>query len=377
MGKIVSRYQVQERGIISPLQLSYLAITVVIATADVFLPAFVAQESGRDSWIAVIIGTIFTLFAVAVFLALGMKYPDKTIIQYSDEILGKWLGKGVGLIYVYYYIVIAAVSTRELGELFVISFNPFAPIAVYNIITMAVAAYAVMKGIEVIARVNEVLLPTGLFVLIFIALVNIPNMNFKNFLPILADGIYPSVKGGILIQGWLLEVIVVLQLIPFSSEKQKLKKLISASVVLLGLGLQIGVLTIAVFGPLTGKFLFPALEYVRYAALGEYLENLDIIIMGVWITGIFIKIAVFYYAAVHGISQLVGFKSYKPVVVPVGILLATISIVAVKRLIQFIHYLHYIFPLYSFVIGFAIPFILLVISAVRSRVKKGKSVHKE
>lgn len=46
---------------ISVLQFSFLLITIVLATADVFLSALVAQQAGRDSWISVIIGTIISI----------------------------------------------------------------------------------------------------------------------------------------------------------------------------------------------------------------------------------------------------------------------------------------------------------------------------
>ncbi len=43
--------------------------------------------------------------------------------------------------------------SRELGEIFVIAFNPVSPLVVYIIVALTVAAYAVSEGLEVIARV--------------------------------------------------------------------------------------------------------------------------------------------------------------------------------------------------------------------------------
>jgi len=42
-------YKHFEKGRISAIQLSFLIITFVISTADVFLPAYVYQESKQDS----------------------------------------------------------------------------------------------------------------------------------------------------------------------------------------------------------------------------------------------------------------------------------------------------------------------------------------
>ncbi len=360
--------QIQEKGRISALQLALLNVTFIIATADVFLPAFVAEEAQQDSWLAVIVGTATSLAIIAVFLSLGLRYPEKTIIQYACDILGKPLGKLVGFLYTFFFLFLSYAVTGELGEIFTISFNPAAPVSLYSIAIITVAAYAVKKGLEVITRINEVLLPVGMLVLFFIATVNLPHMDLKYFRPFLYNGIPPVLRGGILIQSWLIESVFVLQLIPFVKEREKIRKHVVLSIVFLSLGLQTGVMTIAVLGPLTGKMLFPALEYVRYASIGVYINNLDISIMVVWISGIFVKIALAYYLAVLALAQLFGFPSYKELVVPVGLLIISLSIVASQSIVKFVHELHYIFPFYSFSMAFILPAILLLVSVIKDKI---------
>ncbi len=74
---------------ISVLQFSFLIITVILATADVFFPALAPQQAGRDSWFSVIIGTIISIIIVNIFISLALKYPDKTFVEYSCDILRK------------------------------------------------------------------------------------------------------------------------------------------------------------------------------------------------------------------------------------------------------------------------------------------------
>ncbi len=369
MDKGNSDNQIQERGKISAFQLSLLVFTAVISTSDVFLPAFVAQEAKQDSWISVLIGTALSLIVINVFLTLGLKYPNRTLIQYSSDIMGKLIGKLIGFLYILYFLSIAFTVTRQMEELFVSDFNPNAPIIPFGLISVAVAAYALFHGLEVIARVNEFLLPFGLLILLFIAIINIPNMDFNNFLPILYKGIYPVVKGGLLIQGWVIEIIFLLQIIPFITNKNKIRKYISISTAALGISLETGVLVIAVFGPITGKLIFPALNYIRFASLGPYIHNLDISILVVWIAGIFIKISIFYYVSVHSISQLFGFKSYKSTIVPVGVLLVLFSVISFKMLSQVLYFLHFIYPVCSFMMAFIIPCLLLFTSFIKDKLK--------
>jgi spore germination protein KB len=365
---MISEQKVQ----ISVRQFLMLSITYVISTADVFLPAFIAQESKEDSWIAVIVGTIAALIVVNIFITLGLKFPGKTIVQYSCDILGKPLGKVMGFLYAYFFLLISWAVARELEEIYVIAFNPESPILIYGIIAIIVCAYCLKHGLEVLARLNEILLPIGMIILAFIAVVNLPQVNFSNYLPVFYNGFIPSLRGGLLIQTWLSETVILLMLIPFIREKQKIRKYLNISIIILSFTLMTGVLTIGVFGAtLTSKLLFPALEYVRYASLGPQIQNLDISIMIVWTSGIFVKIALSYYAGTLALSQLFGFKSYKSLLVPIGILIVVFASISSRMLVEMLHFLKYDIPIYFFVMSFVFPLLLLIVSIIRkNKLKK-------
>ncbi len=366
----------QEKGKISVLQLMFLNITQVLSTADVFLPAFVAKEAQQDSWLSVIIAAAAAIILLNITHFLGAKYPDKTFIQYTVDILGKPIGIAIALLYIYYFIFYAAAITKELEELFVISFNPQSPLIIYGITVVLVVAYAVSKGIEPIARVNEIMLPIGMFVLFFITIINIPNIDLKYFRPTLYNGIYPPLKGAFQALTWFLKTFVLLQFLPFvkNKERNKLRKSLTLSLLILCISLETGVLTIAVFGPITENLLFPALQYVRLASLGTYIENLEISIMLVWVGGIFVNIAIYYYAAVLGLAQLFNFESYKPLIIPIGILIIVLSITGSDTLLTFVLFLQYTLPFYTLVMGFLIPLLLLIISLFKDWHKKRSSL---
>ncbi|MGE5632724.1 MAG: GerAB/ArcD/ProY family transporter, partial [Caulobacteraceae bacterium] len=257
-------------------------------------------------------------------------------------------------------------AVRELAEIFVISFNPTAPDSFYSISTIIVAAYAVKKGLEVIARVNQILLPFGIIVLFFIAAINISKIDLSNFLPILYNGIFPSIRGALLINAWITESVILLQILPYVRDKEKIRLYTNISVLVLGGSLLAGVLTISVLGvTVTERMLFPALQYIKIASIGPQITNLDLSIMVVWISGIFIKISTTYYAGVLSISQIFGLKTYKNMIIPFGLLIIAFSIYTYKNVSDLIHDLHYIFPFLMLLVAFVIPSILLAVSFIR------------
>ncbi|PRX33580.1 spore germination protein KB [Orenia metallireducens] len=365
MNKASTFNQLLEKGRVSNFQITLLVITLVIATADVLLPSFVAQQAQQDSWISVIIGTISGLVFINLYLILGLKHSDKTIVQYACDILGKPLGKIVGFMYIYFFFFNTAITARELQEILGLFFN--IETSIFNLLIIAVAAYSIYGGLEVIARLNNMLLPLGMLTLVFIGVLNIPKMDFNYFLPVLFKGIVPPLRGALLIQTWLLKSIVLLQLIPFITKKEKLHRNISIATVLLGNALMVGVLLIAIFGPLTEHMIFPALGYVRVIRFGQYIEHIDAIIMLIWLTGIFINIAIYYYAAILGLAQLFSLKSYKPLITPGGILIICFSIIVAKNQTALLDFIHYIYPFYVSTIAIIIPAILLLISTIKNK----------
>lgn len=356
-----------EKGRISALQFSLLGLTLVISTADIFLPSFVAQEAQQDSWLSVIFGTVSALAISFLFILLAKRFPGKTFVEYSSVILGKVPGMLIAIFFILYMLIVAISVVRNLGDIFVTSFNPDSPLIIYSIITVLVAAYAVHNGLEVIARVNQIMLPFGLGILVLIAIANIKHTDLTNYLPILENGFIPPLKGALLIQAWLLELVIMLQFVPFVKDKKNITKSFTLTIIVLGLSLMLGTLTIAVFGKLTSKLIFPALEYVRYASIGEYIRNLDITIMGVWIIGIYIKATIIYYGIVLGISQLFGFKSYKSMIVPVGLLITALSLSVSERLNGVFNFSHFTFPFLSFSMAFFIPLLLLTVAIIRKK----------
>jgi len=138
----------------------------------------------------------------------------------------------------------------------------------------------------------------------------------------------------------------------------------------IGAGLGLGVLVIAVFGQLTCNYVFPALQFVRYASLGEYFKNLDISILGVWVGGIFINITLSFYVTVHAFSQLMKLKSYKLTILPMGILVTVFAGFAPKTIIDIFKFSHYIFPILGLIVAVLIPSLLLIVSIIRGKKNK-------
>lgn len=360
-----------EKGKISSKQAIYLLIITIISTAIIFLPATIYSKAKQDSWLSVILVGFFGILIAYIVAKLGIMFRDKTIIQYSQLILGRRLGQLAGLIFVIAFLYTNTVVIREFAELLVGAFYPTTPKSFFVLIIVLMSAYATYQGLEVIARVNEILFPIFIILIISIFFFNITEMNIQHLTPILANGITPILRGASSQTVWYAETIIMAIFIPFLNIPTRAYRVTISSVifvVLFGILAMTGI--IAVFGDQTSNLTFPFLALGRYIDIANFLQQLDSFILLIWVSGVFIKITVFHYCAVFSLSQLLKLESYKPLILPIGAIIAILSIIFWKDTTQLTYQLAtYINNIYTISIG-SLLVILFIIAHIQKYFSK-------
>lgn len=362
----------KEKIQISPVQLTFLCITLVISTADIFLPSFVAREAKRDSWISVILSALMMIPVVFIQLKLCSNHKGKCLVEICTETVGSFVGRIIGILYAFYFLVIVIGAIISLSIVLNIAFLDLTPPWVIVVISILVVIYGAGKDLEVIARVNEILLPAGIGTLVFLLLLNVNEYDFNFYRPVLADGIIPPLRGSIIILGYLAETVVILQMVHFINKPEKVNAAVFTGLLVTCAGILAGTLIYAVFGPLTEIFVIPSLELARFSSIGKYIQNLDVFILAIWITGIYVKIMIFIYSGSYTLAQIFKLKDYKSVIFPIGFFISGIAVSTINERVTELDFMHYIIPVYSIVMALFIPGILLVVSIIRKRGKGEK-----
>ena len=81
----------------------------------------------------------------------------------------------------------------------------------------------------------------------------------------------------------------------------------------------------------------------------------------------------FFYIASLGTGQLLGLSDYRPVVLPLGLLLGVWSLELFESSIQSIQWLTEVFSFYAFVFELGIPLVLLIIAVLTKKGGQQKS----
>lgn len=352
-----------EKGKISCTQTVFLLANLVGATAIIFLPAITSQDAGRDSWLAPVISTLPGIYLALVIGALGKRFPGRTLIQYLQSVLSAWPGKAAGLFYLFFFLHTNGIIIREFGELLVSLVMPNTPLIVFHSVILLLCAWAIRGGLEVLARVLAVTWPFLVFLFVASVLLAFNEMDFSYLLPVLENGIPPVLKSSLAPTAWRGEIIVLAMFLPFLTNPGKGKRCALISVFLIGIILTAdAIANTVVFGPSTARLTFPTFSLIRMVSVSNFLERIESVIVALWVIGMFSKISLFYYVTVLGTAQLFNLKDYRPLVFPMGVLLAALSIQVAANAGELVDYITKPFPPFAYVFEYIIPTILLAIS---------------
>ncbi|UKS27412.1 spore germination protein [Paenibacillus sp. HWE-109] len=294
-----------EKGKISPLQLAILMHPTILATAALSVPSITIRTAGIDMWMTPLIASLVGFWMVYVVVRLHKAYPSLTFIEYSQTLLGPYGGKAIGILFLGALLFTNGLVLREYGEFISSSFLQETPMLIVITCMVSVCAYAIHAGLEVLSRTAQILIPVAVLIIFVMVILMIPDFELKQMFPIFGEGLLPPLLGSIVPSSWFSQFFVLAYLLPYVSHGEKILKwgFISVVSVLLTL-LAINLSILFLFGTLTEGLNYAFLAAVRYISIADFLEHVESLLMAIWLIGIFIKVAIIYYATVLGIAQL-------------------------------------------------------------------------
>jgi spore germination protein len=322
--------------------------TTIIGVGLLAFPRITAQHAGTGAPLATLLGVLLMLGCALMLSYLGHQYPNMTLFEYSDKLLGRWLGRIVTLALVLYFLELEAMAAREFGEVVVTSVLQRTPLEITILIMLVLAATAARNDVTVFSRILTFYMPfVYIPVLVLIAL-TLRSARLTNILPIISFGYQTNVSNyvyAILFVACLFQNYMITGLLtPYMYQTNKAWKGALIGVVAAGaVYLILDVATLAVFGTEEMKnLIWPTLELAKTAAIPLFfLERLDPVFLAVWVTAVFTAIFASYYFSIQGLVHLFNFQDHRAftsLLVPVVFLAAMqpSNIVDVYRMVQWV-----------------------------------------
>lgn len=293
---------------ITTSQAVVIIVNYILGTGILTLPrASVEKVKTPDVWLSVILGGILAMVSGVIMVKLSQQFPNKTFYQYSQDIVGKWIGRLLSFLIIGYFLTTSAFQIRSMAE--VISFFLLEGTPTWAIVMpfMWIGLYLIMSGINSIARMFEIIFPITVFIFLIISFMSIGIFEIDNLRPVLGLGIKPVLDGIKTTSLAYTGPEIMLILLVFMEQRNKAVKaiLVGISIPLIfyviTVVMVIGALSID--GVVTRTW--PTIDLMRsFEISGLIFERFESLLLVIWIMQIFATYTISYYAAALGLAQL-------------------------------------------------------------------------
>jgi len=291
MGKDMSKDMRFFNDKISVRQLQVLLILDIFGTGVIIMPRIAASVAGENGWLVAIFAMLTTLVFAYLTAGVGRKFPGTTFVDYTRRLLGRPLGLAVSLGLVCKILFSISMEMRFFIEIVRETMLFKTPYFAIFACMAAVSAYAAGKGIEVRARLCEILILLVLLPFALVLLMAGLDADYSNLLPVMRrSGLSDVMLGGLFIGATYRGIEFLMLVHPYVDKPMEARRgAVKALVFVGGLITLATVVTIAKFGAqgLTQQR-WPFLEIMDTINFpGSFIERQDALMMSIWIISVF------------------------------------------------------------------------------------------
>lgn len=370
-------------AVISARQSASIIASTMIGTGVLTLPRSVAEYAKQSAWFSVILGAVVAMLATAAWTLLFRRFPRQGVVAFSADIFSIGKGKAFGRMAAFplllalagYWGLSTVLVARMFGEVVITTVLPQTPLEII-ISTMLIVSYILtLYGVEVMARVNELLLPLIVIPVLLIAISSFQSMRLYHLFPLIPNVHWVSFLMGVAIAAFALlgfEVMTV-----FSEYVQQSPKLLRANLV--GIAIPGTLYTMIVFSGIASfgvdeleLLAWPTLELVKVTEVpGLILERMESAFLGVWVAAVFTTTGNLYLAVSLLIQKMLGLRGYRLIATLLLPLFYWLSLLPqnIHALYEYKHYAGYI----GGALALAGPPIMLTLAVLRGKGRKGAS----
>ncbi|WP_127532129.1 GerAB/ArcD/ProY family transporter [Paenibacillus kobensis] len=363
---------------ISTLQTVAIINNAISPTAILSIPPVVISIASHDAWISVLGAGLAYLPMVAVIAAICRANPGKPFIEWLESRFGRPVGMLIGLLFGVYYFNTFCLIVRQFANFIGDMVLDETPLFMLIGIMVAVAAFTVAHGVEAIARSSFIVLLMVAAIIPFSVLLNYSDINLQRLLP-LVDTDLPHIAAATVSPFlWLTEMSILLIFSPYMKRPASFVRagmfgmLFSLFEIML-----VVVMTLTIFGPrIVPMMSYPFINMVGIVEVGKFLERIEIFTVSAWGMTMYIKMAVFLFAAVHCLSQTLHLRSNRHALIGLSVLAVVTTLAAWPRNVEMDNWVLYDTIPFLIVFNVGLPAVIgigLILTRAGNRAKGAKT----
>ena len=297
-------------------------------TAVLLLPAPLINVAGQEAWLAVITGALLGLVPTLLGVYVCTRHPGQEPAQIARTVLGKWLGGLVSFVYAVFALFIFSLVMRDLYDFLNGVLLSRTPGLVLVAGMGAVVLYGIWTGLEPPARVSFQVVVALVAGIGMMELLCIREYSLLQREPFLFRGVGSVLRATPLPGSWFGEGLFAMSLVPYLKHPRQAYRW--TFIAFAGVTLMIGSVvlnTVLVLGPnLPARLVYPTFTLSELINLGAAVERLEVLLVIIWTSGIFIMLGIYLLAASTAVTHTLGLKHHR---VP-GAIFTVIGVWAVR-----------------------------------------------
>ena len=348
---------------ISNVQVFCLLQASTAPLAFLFVPMVAIYSARNGAWLAFLISVLPTALLAYLYLHI-MRKSSRPFPASLEEHLGKILGKLIGFLYILVFLFTTVFAITYFTALISSSIVPDTPLSIYISLMLLVTYSALKSGMENMARVIEIVFILAflpMLVLLVTSLLQSPDIGA--LFPIIQTSYWDLMNAmlySFCISG---ELMAILTFAHFSNDRSKIATPLKWVVALYAI--MITLITAGIlmdFGPdYANHISFPILKLIRSIKVGDFIQNIDIIFISIFIMVIFSSVCVKWFLTCFSIQQVFGLRDYRFLAAPTAALIGVASLMTGKNIVAIQTIVHTMLPFIYSIFFIIIPCLLWLV----------------
>ncbi|CAN7371980.1 GerAB/ArcD/ProY family transporter [Rossellomorea sp. LjRoot5] len=303
----------KERLMFNAFLLMFILHTAQTGVGIAGLPRIIYMEANRDAWISVIIAGILVSFVLFLMIKTLENYDSADLYGIHMDIFGKWISKGMNVLYILFYLSVTYVILMNYIEMVQAWIFPRMPTWLLMGLLIFLLVYGVLGGIRVVVGIAFLGLILA-FWLLFMIYTPVKFMDFNHLLPVLTSSPKEIMMGVYKTSFTIIGFDLVLFVYPYIKEKKKVLKY-----ALIGTGYStflFTVVTVVSIGFFSEdallKTIWPVLSMFKILRIPN-LERFEFIAVSFWMLVILPNICLYFWVATRGMKRVFHFSQKKAI----------------------------------------------------------------
>lgn len=367
--KGVKSNMTRKKEVINNKQFRDILICIMWPSAINYGSGILAREVGRDMWISGIISVFTVLPFILITIHIGQNYPGKTIVEYSQALLGSVLGKVLGLVLTIYFFVTASSSVTMYIHHLSDFLLPQTPFLVVTILHVFVICYLVWKGPEVIARTAVIAFGMAIIFYLLVFMASLAEIDINRITPFFDSGVMPVLKASLKADTFTgLSSILIAMVLPLVNDQKNAFRTAASGLLIGGFFFVFYfVVELIVMGPqVVALMRIASMDFVRSIQITQYLHRFESFMVGLWYWSIMIQAGILTSCSLNAFMQTTAIKNKSPfTIITFGLAMIVLTYYIGHDRVLFLHLRESVWQYFALPIDFGVPLLLFLALGVK------------